>query len=112
MSGTLLERGDLALLGYLGLGYILFRTLGRLLGGWLAGLPPGARRLPIRWMGPAMLPQAGVAMAMAFVAAQVVPDAVGVLPVVIASTVLFELLGPVLAGFAIRRADRSPGSFP
>ena len=112
MSGTLLQREDLALLGSIGIGYILFRTLGRLVGGWLAGLPGWTRPLPIRWMGPAMLPQAGVAMAMAFVAAQLVPDAEAILPVVIASTVLFELLGPILTRLSIHRTEKASGLSP
>jgi hypothetical protein len=50
-----------------------------------------------RWMGMALMPQAGVALGMAVVATQHRPD-LGemILPVVIASTVLFELIGPVL----------------
>jgi len=48
-------------------------------------------------MGMALMPQAGVALGMALVAMQRRPD-LGeiILPVVIASTVLFELIGPVL----------------
>jgi hypothetical protein len=48
-------------------------------------------------MGMALMPQAGVALGMALVAMQRRPD-LGeiILPVVIASTVLFELMGPVL----------------
>ena len=107
MSGTLLSREDLALLGGMGIGYILFRFVGRLLGGWMASLPAWTRPIAVRWMGIAMLPQAGVAMAMAFVAAEEVADARAILPVVIASTVLFELLGPILTRYAVRRADRA-----
>jgi hypothetical protein len=48
-------------------------------------------------MGMALMPQAGVALGMAVVGTQHRPD-LGeiILPVVIASTVLFELIGPVL----------------
>jgi len=50
-----------------------------------------------RWMGLALMPQAGVAMGMALVIMQRRPDlGETVLPVVIASTVLFEIIGPVL----------------
>jgi hypothetical protein len=59
-----------------------------------------------------MLPQAGVAMAMAYVAAEKLPQYPSLLPVVIASTVLFELTGPVAARFALRRADTVRGSSP
>jgi hypothetical protein len=74
-----------------------------LLGGSLAGLPAWARALPIRWSGLAMLPQAGVALAMAFVAVHAIPEFDVVLPIVIASTVFFELLGPIGTRIALAR---------
>ncbi|MBW2401218.1 MAG: cation:proton antiporter, partial [Deltaproteobacteria bacterium] len=57
-----------------------------------------------RWMGIALLPQAGVALGMALVASQRFPEAGEViLPVVIASTVFFEMLGPIATRFALDR---------
>lgn len=112
MSGTLLQPGDIGLLGDLGIAYIALRVGGRLVGGWLAGMPAWTGALRLAWMGPAMLPQAGVAMAMAYVAAETLPQYEAVVPVVVASTVLFELMGPVGARFALRHAGRSPGSSP
>ncbi len=112
MSGTLLDPSDLGLLGGLALAYILLRLLGRLLGGYLAELPGWTSGLPIRWMGPAMLPQAGVAMAMAYVAAERLPQYHSLVPVVIFSTVLFELTGPVAARYALRRADKPQDASP
>jgi hypothetical protein len=53
--------------------------------------PPAAR-----WLGTALLPQAGIAVGMALVAANALPEYAPVLlPVVIAATVVFEILGPV-----------------
>ena len=51
------------------------------------------------------MPQAGVALGMALVAAQRHPD-LGeiILPVVIASTVFFEVVGPVLTRIGLVRA--------
>lgn len=108
LSGALLELADLAAVGLTGLAYIGLRVAGRLLGGWLAGIPAWTHVIPVRWMGPAMMPQAGVAMAMAIVAVQNFPEYDMILPIVIASTVIFELLGPLATGFAMRHvADLS-----
>jgi NhaP-type Na+/H+ or K+/H+ antiporter len=108
LSGALLELADLAAVGLTGLAYIGLRVVGRLLGGWLAGIPAWTHVIPVRWMGPAMMPQAGVAMAMAIVAVQTFPEYDMILPIVIASTVIFELLGPLATGFAMRHvADLS-----
>jgi NhaP-type Na+/H+ or K+/H+ antiporter len=103
LSGAMLAWQELQAIGWIGIGYILLRTLGRLLGGSLAGLPAWARALPIRWSGLAMLPQAGVALAMAFVAVHAIPEFDVVLPIVIASTVFFELLGPIGTRIALAR---------
>ena len=55
-----------------------------------------------RWMGIALLPQAGVALGMALMAARRFPEIADViLPVVIGATVIFELAGPVLTRRAI-----------
>ncbi|MCX2979625.1 cation:proton antiporter [Halieaceae bacterium IMCC14734] len=103
LSGALLELSDLTTIGLTGVAYILLRVAGRLLGAWLAGIPAWTRVIPVRWMGPAMLPQAGVAMAMAIVAVHTFPEYDMILPIVIASTVIFELLGPLGTRFALRR---------
>ena len=58
-----------------------------------------------RWMGVALLPQAGVALGMALVAARRLPE-IGdaILSIVVASTVLFEILGPIAARVALERS--------
>lgn len=72
---------------------ILGLILGTRLGGWLSG----ADTLTRRWIGLALLPQAGVAIGMALLASQHFPELKDtILPVVLASTVIFELLGPVV----------------
>jgi hypothetical protein len=56
-------------------------------------------------MGLALLPQAGAAIGMALVAANRFPEYRQVLlPVVISSTICFELVGPVLTRLALLRA--------
>jgi Kef-type K+ transport system membrane component KefB len=90
----------------LGLAYVLSRAVGKCLGGWLGGKVAGADPLTKRWVGLAMLPQAGMAIGMALVASIQLPEYEQVmLPVVISSTVLFEIIGPVLTRQAIRRVD-------
>lgn len=55
-----------------------------------------------RWIGPALLPQAGLAIGMALVAAQTYPE-IGkvILPIILGSTVVFEILGPILTRRAL-----------
>ena len=55
-----------------------------------------------------MLPQAGAAMGMALVAANLLPEYRQLLlSVVIGTTVFFELIGPPITRLALRRTTRS-----
>jgi Kef-type K+ transport system membrane component KefB len=88
--------------------YVVLRVVGRVAGGWLGGALPPADPDVQRWMGIALLPQAGVALGMALVAAQRFPEmGEAILPVVVAATVLFELLGPVSTRYALERANEA-----
>ena len=62
---------------------------------------------PIQLAPPtALLPQAGVALGMALVAAQHLPHVgAAILPVVVAATVVFELVGPVATRAALDRTS-------
>jgi len=104
MAGYQLEWAALPALGLLGLVYIAARIIGRLvggeLGGWLAGSTPLIRRR----IGACMLPQAGVALGLALVAVDRFPDLSYLLPLVVAATVLFELIGPPITLQQLGRA--------
>lgn len=89
------------------LAYITLRLGGRVLGGYLSTLVADRRgqKLP-RDIGLALTPQAGVAIGMALLAAERFPELHNsILPVVVASTIIFELVGPVL----VRRVLRNGG---
>jgi Kef-type K+ transport system membrane component KefB len=109
MAGASLETGHLTTLGLTGAAYVLLRGLARVLGGWaggrLAGLPGRESRLT----GLALMPQAGVAIGMALVAAERFP-AYGepLLALTIASTIVFEVAGPVLTQIALARIGQTP----
>lgn len=103
-SGAYLTLDSLLPVAGLLVAYLCLRVAGRLLGGSLAILPRGLGNSDLAWIGAAMLPQAGVAMAMAFEASSLYPELVNtLLPVVIAATVLFELFGPIITERVLRR---------
>jgi Kef-type K+ transport system membrane component KefB len=86
------------------LAYIILRLAGRVLGGYLAVRFSSARHqgLP-RDIGLALTPQAGVAIGMALLAAEQFPQfRDSILPVVVASTIIFELIGPLLVKRVLR----------
>jgi Kef-type K+ transport system membrane component KefB len=108
LAGAALELEALPAVGWLGAAYVVARVGGRVLGvsvgsRWRA-MPEGTGR----WMGVALLPQAGVAVGMALVAAQRFPERADVLlSVVLASTVVFEILGPPMTRLALRRVKEA-----
>ncbi|MEK6230688.1 MAG: cation:proton antiporter [Luteolibacter sp.] len=104
LAGASLEVSALASVGALGIAYIGLRCVGRIAGGWLGGLLSNADRPTRRWIGLALMPQAGVALGMGLLAATRIPEVgVIILQVTIGSTVFFELVGPLLTRLALTR---------
>lgn len=102
LAGASLHVTSLAEAGLIGAVYIVCRVGGRFLGAWVGGVLSHAPATHRRWMGMALLPQAGVALGMALVATQRFPQfSETIFPVVIAATVLFEVIGPVLTRRAL-----------
>lgn len=107
LAGALLEVEALMLLGWTGVAFLGLRTVARVIGGFigtkLGHVPP--HEAP--WYGPALLPQAGVAVGMGLVAAEHFPHwATTIMALTVASTVIFEIVGPPMTLIAIRRVSR------
>ena len=112
-SGAYLTAEALGAAGLLLMAYIGLRIAGRLSGGWVTSLGAGDDASFSRWMGVAMLPQAGVAMAMAFQASALFPSLKdSLLPTVIAATAVFEFIGPLATRWALSRNQETPSSAP
>lgn len=118
LAGASLDPGSLLQLGGIGTAYVVLRFVSRFPGGWLGAKLGNGPPLLRRWIGSALMPQAGVAVGMSLVAAERFPElGERILPIAIASTVLFEILGPVItrralvvSGDAFRKEEASPGS--
>ena len=106
LAGASLELDMIKEIGLIGGVYIISRITGKLLGARIGAELCKADTMTRCWMGFALLPQAGVAMGMALVAANRFPEYQQVLlTVVISSTVFFEIIGPVFTRAALRRAS-------
>ncbi|RKT27806.1 transporter (CPA2 family) [Roseovarius halotolerans] len=106
LAGASLKIGVVAQLGMIGLAYVVLRIVARLAGGWMGGALAGSSPAERPWYGLALLPQAGVAVGMALVAAREFPQYADlILSLTIATTVIFELIGPVATLWAIRRVQ-------
>ena len=111
LAGASLDLSNLVGIGAVVAGYVLLRIAARAIGGMLGGALADVPRWERPWFGLALLPQAGVAVGMALVAAQEFPEyAETLLTLIIGTTVLFELIGPLFTMFALRRVARKAGS--
>lgn len=105
LAGASLEFSAIREIGLIGMVYILCRTLGKYLGARIGSQCCQTDAMTKRWMGIALLPQAGVPIGMALVAANHFPEyRQTLLTVVISSTVFFEIVGPIFTRLALQRA--------
>lgn len=105
LAGASLDMGGVETIGLIGVAYIVLRFVSRIIGGWLGASLAGAPDVQRRWMGLALVPQAGVALGMALVAGEQLPAYKDILlTIVVGTTIVFELIGPVLTQIALIKA--------
>lgn len=106
LAGATLELAALRDVGLIGGIYILCRAIGKILGARIGAELARVDKKTRNWMGPALLPQAGVAIGMALVASNHLPEhRQTLLSIVIGSTVFFEIIGPVFTRLALKRVQ-------
>jgi Kef-type K+ transport system membrane component KefB len=105
LAGANLELGLLTSLGILGFGYIIFRSLGKISGAYLGGLIAQVPERIRKYMGLALLPQAGVALGVALVVKAEFPQIGSIIfTTIIATTVIYEIIGPMFTKFSLRKS--------
>ncbi|HSM42079.1 MAG TPA: cation:proton antiporter [Afifellaceae bacterium] len=110
LAGASLEIDALEDVGVIGMLYLVLRIAGRIAGGWLGGRISGMPAEYSRWIGVALMPQAGVALGMALVAAGAFPSLrEQILAAAVGTTILFELAGPLMTQWALANVDRNHG---
>ncbi len=103
VSGMSLDIASFNTLGVIGSAYFVIRIIGKYLGAYL-GCAIVKTSKPVRhYLGLALIPQAGVAIGLAFLGKRVLPDELGniLLTIILSSSVLYELVGPVSAKIAL-----------
>lgn len=113
LSGAALDVSELATAGWLAVAYVVLRTVGLTLGSSfgavLSNVPPDHRK----WLGIALQPQAGVALGMALVGMQTFPEeGARILSIVVATTIVFELVGPIGTRLALVKTREASSTRP
>ena len=114
LSGMRMDLTALKAAGLIGIVYFLVRILGKYAGAWL-GAVIGKASLPIRrYMGLALIPQAGVSIGLAVLGQRILPAESGVLlsTIILSSGVLYEMIGPACAKAAIFLSGSVPKAEP
>ena len=105
LSGADLKLSILPSIGLVGIIYVVMRVVGKFLGAWAGAKIMHASEPVQKYLGWALLPQAGVAIGLTVVAQTVVPQyAETVRAVVLCGTLIYELIGPSVSKWALTQA--------
>jgi len=105
LAGASLEIAVLPKLGMIGLVYIVFRSLGKIWGASIGAKIANAGHSVRKYLGLALLPQAGVALGTALIAKATFPEIGGIIITTIVTTsIIYELFGPLCTKFALKKA--------
>lgn len=108
LAGASLDLSSVQRVGWLGISYVVLRSVGKVLGCVAGGRLGGLDREHRWWLGAAMLPQAGVAIGLTLLAAERFPAvADDLLAIVLSATVFFELVGPIATSVALKRVGEA-----
>lgn len=103
VSGMNLNIGSFSTLGIIGVSYFFIRIIGKYLGAYLGCVIAKTSKEVKNYLGLALIPQAGVAIGLAFLGQRILPEDMGnmLLTIILASSVLYELIGPACAKIAL-----------
>ncbi len=112
LAGAHLDISALPALGLVGLFYIVFRSMGKIVGAGLGARIGKAPVNTVKYLGMGILSQAGVAIGLSIVVAQqfshlgVHGAKIGsdVITTVAATCIIFEIIGPLMAKYALTKA--------
>lgn len=93
--------------GFIAVGYVMLRAAGKLLGARFGTRAAVCSFEIRRYLGWTLIPQAGVALGLSLLAEVKIPEFGGVIrTIIIASTIIYELIGPVIAKAALIKAGQ------
>ena len=106
ISGAELDLGILPTVGLLGVLYLVFRSLGKYFGARLGAAVVHENENVRKYLGVALLPQAGVAIGMSQLVVSALPEEYGtpIRAVVLCATLVYELVGPLLTKYVLTKA--------
>ena len=110
VSGMRLNVQALATAGIVGVAYFAVRILGKYLGASLGALLARSTPEVKKYLGLALIPQAGVSIGLAALGERILPHDMGALlsTIILSSSVLYEMVGPAAAKLSMHLAGVIP----
>lgn len=105
ISGAGFQISALKGIGITGIVYVVFRVIGKWSGAWFGGKITKQEAKINKYLGPTLMPQAGVALGLVAAAGRLVPDYASQIQVIIlCSTFIYSIVGPATAKAALVKA--------
>ncbi len=111
VSGAGLDVSVLPQIGVMGAIYVVVRCIGKYLGAFIGAKLMKAPETVAKYIGPTLIPQAGVAIGLTIVAQTVVPHyAAQIRAVILCGTLIYELIGPAITKITLKKAGEIQSS--
>lgn len=117
LAGAELHLSSLLSIGFLGVVYIIFRVVGKVTGAYTGAKISHAPPTVTKYLGFTLIPQAGVAIDMALTTELRFEELTGfefigtnIMTIVLAATVIYEVLGLIVVKSALSRAGEIDGA--
>ena len=90
--------------------YLIVRVVGKWFGAFSGASMTNCEPQIKKYLGFALVPQAGVAIGLATIASQQMVGDTGrlIIAVILTSTIIYELIGPMISKFALAKAGEIP----
>ena len=110
IAGASLNLAVLSKVGLLGVGYIIARAAGKIIGATIGAKYVKAEEKVVKYLGMSLLTQGGISIGLSMVVSRQLPQfSESVVTVILFSVLIYEILGPILAKIAIQKAGEENG---
>lgn len=105
ISGAQLDITIIPKIGLIGISYVIFRVLGKVIGAFIGAKIMKASETVEKYIGFTLIPQAGVAIGLSLIASRAIPEyGQTIRAVILCGTLIYELIGPAFTKIGLKKA--------